>query len=182
MTVSWYPTKYWQTTPVHSSGNLIESYSQCLCSTNLCSQSTLSQTAAIFSNLFLSAAVWEYWNITWIAALSCLILQWQNTVFLQQVLFTEMPGKQEFVLLPLGGSKYTQECFAKPGKRFKKRAWALLGNCRLIVKTWNKYIQFSESVLQLNHVNVIAESMTIGADRATRIKEIYVNNSLAINN
>lgn len=182
MTVSWYPTKYWQTTPVHSSGNLIESYSQCLCSTNLCSQSTLSQTAAIFSNLFLSAAVWEYWNITWIAALSCLILQWQNTVFLQQVLFTEMPGKQEFVLLPLGGSKYTQECFAKPGKRFKKRAWALLGNCRLIVKTWNKYIQCSESVLQLNHVNVIAESMTIGADRATRIKEIYVNNSLAINN
>lgn len=73
-------------------------------------------TAAILSYLFPSAAAWEYWNIIWIAAMSRLILQWQNAVFLQRVLFTEMPGKQELVFLPLGGSKYTQECFAKTGQ------------------------------------------------------------------
>lgn len=85
---------------------------------------------------------------SWVAAMSRLTLQWQNAVFLQQVLFTEMPGKQDFVILPLGESKYTQECFAKPGNTFKKRAWALLGNNRLIVKTtWNKFIQCPMSVL-----------------------------------
>ena len=73
-------TKYRQTTPVQSSGNLSKGCSQCPCSWNLCSQSTLSQTAAILSNLFLSAAAWEYWNITWIAAMSRLILQWQNAL------------------------------------------------------------------------------------------------------
>lgn len=65
--------------------------------------------------------------------MSRLILQWQNAVLLQQVLFTEMPGKQDFVFLPLGESKYTQEYFAKPDKRFKNEclsaAWQQLTHC-----------------------------------------------------
>lgn len=114
--------------------------------------------------------------------MSRLILQRQNAVILQQVMFTVMPGKQEFVSLPLGASIYSQACFAKPGKIFKKRAWALLGNNLLIVKTtWNKSIQCPGSVLLLNRVNISTESITIAFDRATRFREIYVNNSWPIN-
>lgn len=61
-------------------------------------------------------------------------------------------------------------------------AWVLLGNNWLIVKTWNTFIQGQGFVLQLNSVNGGTESMTVGSDSVTRFKEIYENNSLAINN
>ncbi len=106
--------------------------------------------------------------------MSHLILQWQNAVFLQQVLFTEMPGKQDFVFLLLRESKYTQEYFAKT-RQDLKTAW-------LIVKTSETFIQGQGFFLQLSHVNGVTKSMTICSDSATRFEEIYGNNSSTINN
>ena len=74
---------------------------------NPCSQSTLSQTAAILSNLFhfsCSMGILEHHmnrcnEPSHITKTKC-----SGAFVVQRVLFTEMPGKQEFVFLPLGAS------------------------------------------------------------------------------
>lgn len=138
---------------------------------NPCSQSTLCQTAAILSNFFHSVAAWEYWNIIMnhMSNESSHITETKRSVFAGDACLQRCLVSKNLFFYPLGTSIYTQECFAKPGKRFLRggHEHCLATTYSLLKTTWNKLIQcLSGSVLVAESWQLRAwQSLLTGRER-----------------